>query len=252
VREQTVDDPPQGEVRALQILNVHLEPYRWSPTIYQLAADEGAQLLRHQVVDRLAEEPAEGKTPPPTDEQDDWYLVRLETGRAGWVLTSRVYSAIPEEVAQYAERRRIVSYFVLDEDKENPHSASKPTWIWTQSSASNQPYDFDLVRVFRWSRQRQAYQTIKIERGLKGYLPVVLHGRVEGKSGSGPGYSVIVENKKGERVQRTYVLVRNRLALVSEEPAPSPPAPIEFVTLEEPPPPPTFMDRLLSWWKGGS
>jgi hypothetical protein len=252
VREQTQHEPPQGEVRALQILNVHLEPYRWSPTIYQLAADEGAEVLRHQVLDRLAEKPEEGKTPPPTEEKDDWYLVRLETGRAGWVLSTRVYSAIPEEVAQYAERKRIVSYFVLEADKESPQAERKPTWLWTQVSSSNQPHDFDLLRVFRWSRQSEAYQTIKIERGLKGYLPVVLHDHVEGKAGSGPGYSVVVENKKGERVQKTFVLVRNRLVQVSEEPAPPPPAAIRFFTPEEPPPTPTFMDRLLSWWKTGS
>lgn len=249
LREQTLADPPQGEVRALEILNVHLEPYRWSPTIYQLSADEGVQVLRHKVVDRLPEPPKEGATPPPGIEQDDWYLVRLETGRSGWLLSSRVYSAIPEEVAQYAERKRIVSYFSLGEDKEDQEGESKPTWLWTQSSARNQQHDFDLLRVFLWSRQRDAYQTIKIERGMKGYLPVLVHDEIEAERGSGPGYSVTVENKDGERLQRTYVLLRNRLVKVAEEPAPPPPAEIHFVTAEEPPPPPTFMERLLSWWK---
>jgi hypothetical protein len=248
VREQTIDDPPQGEVRALQTLNVHLEPYRWSPTIYQLAPDEGAELLRHGTIDRLPEKPEEGKAPPAVSEQDDWYLLRLETGRAGWVLASGVYSAIPEEVAQYAERRRIVSYFALPREGDDSADANK-TWLWTQASADNQPYDFDLLRVFLWSRQRQAYQTAKIERGLRGYLPVLIHERVEAERSAGPGFSVVVENKRGERVQRTYALVRNRVALVSEQPAPPPPAPIRFVSPEAPPPPPTFMDRLVSWWK---
>jgi Bacterial SH3 domain len=249
VRQQTLGDPSQGEVRALQTLNVHLEPYRWSPTIYQLSPDEGAELLRHRTVDRLSEKPEEGKTPPPATEQDDWYLLRLETGRAGWVLASGLYSAIPEDVAQYAERRRIVSYFPLV-DGDGSAAANK-TWVWTQVSADNQPYDFDLLRVFLWSRQRQAYQTVKIERGLRGYLPVLVHQRVEAERGAGPGFSVVVENKRGERVQRTYGLLRNRVTLVSEQPAPPPPSPIRFITAEPPPPPPTFMDHLLSWWKGG-
>jgi Bacterial SH3 domain len=249
VREQTLRDPSQGEVRALQTLNVHLEPYRWSPTIYQLSPDEGAELLRHRTVDRLAEKPEEGKTPPPATEQDDWYLLRLETGRAGWVLASGLYSAIPEEVAQYAERRRIVSYFPLVAEGDSTGDANK-TWLWTQASDDNQPYDFDLVRVFLWSRQRQAYQTVKIERGLRGYLPVLVHERVEADRGAGPGFSVVVENKRGERVQRTYALLRNRVTLVSEQPAPPPPPPIRFVSADPAPPPPTFMDRLLTWWKG--
>jgi Bacterial SH3 domain len=250
VRQQTLSDPSQGEVRALQTLNVHLEPYRWSPTIYQLSADEGAELLRHRTVDRLAEKPEEGKTPPPATEQDDWYLLRLETGRAGWVLASGLYSAIPEEVAQYAERRRIVSYFPLVAAGDGSADTNK-TWLWTQVSDDNQPYDFDLLRVFLWSGQRQAYQTVKIERGLRGYLPVLVHERVEADRGAGPGFSVVVENKRGERVQRTYALLRNRVTLVSEQPAPPPPSPIRFVSAEPSPPPPTFMDRLLSWWKGG-
>jgi len=249
VREQTLHDPPQGEVRALRTLNVHLEPYRWSPTIYQLSPDEGAALLRHRTVERLPEQPEEGKTPPPVTEQDDWYLLRLETGRAGWVLASGVYSAIPEEVAQYAERRRIVSYFALEGEGDSAANAEK-TWLWTQVSADNQPYDFDLLRVFLWSRQRQVYQTVKIERGLQGYLPVLLHERVEAERSAGPGFSVVVENKRGELVQRTYALLRNRVTLVSEQPAPPLPAPIRFVRPELPPPPPTFMDSLLSWWKG--
>jgi hypothetical protein len=249
VREQTLNDPSQGEVRALQTLNVHLEPYRWSPTIYQLSADEGAEMLRHQTVDRLAEKPEPGKTAPPASGQDDWYLLRMQTGRAGWVLASGVYSAIPEEVAQYAERRRIVSYFALEGEGESSADANK-TWLWTQSSADNQPHDFDLLRVFLWSRQRQAYQTARIERGLRGYLPVVLHQRVEAERTAGPGFSVVVENKRGERVQRTYALLRNRVTLVSEQPAPAPPAPIRFATPEAPAPPSTFMDNLLSWWKG--
>jgi hypothetical protein len=100
-----------------------------------------------------------------------------------------------------------------------------------------------------WSRQRQAYQTIKIERGLRGYLPVITHERIESERGAGPGFSVVVENRKGERVERTYVLPRNHVVLVSEKPAPPERAPIRFASPEVPTPEPTLMDRLLSWWQ---
>jgi hypothetical protein len=249
VREQTLADPPQGEVRALRTLNVHLEPYRWSPAIYQLSPDEGAELLRHQVVERLPEKPgksADGQTQAPVTGEDDWYLLRLETGRAGWVLASGVYSAIPEDVAQYAERRRIVSYFALGEKEGRP--AANKTWLWTQVSENNRPYDFDLVRVFLWSRQRQAYQTIKIERGLQGHLPVLIQERVETDRGAGPGFSIVVVDRKGERVQRTYALLRNHVVRVSEHPAPPPPSPIRFASPEALPEPPSLVNRLLSWW----
>ena len=54
---------------------------------------------------------ADADTPPAA--QDDWTLIRTRDGESGWVLTSRVYMAIPDEVAQYAEGHRITSYFSL-------------------------------------------------------------------------------------------------------------------------------------------
>ncbi|MGB7723664.1 MAG: SH3 domain-containing protein, partial [Bryobacteraceae bacterium] len=59
-----------------------------------------------------AEEDIDEKTPAPLDE---WSLVRTASGQSGWVLTRRLVMAIPDEVAQYAEGHRIVSYFPLGE-----------------------------------------------------------------------------------------------------------------------------------------
>src|SRR5262249_23260585 len=52
--------------------------------------------------------PAEEAKPIP---MDDWTLIRNSNGESGWTLSSRLVMAIPDEVAQYAERRRITSYF---------------------------------------------------------------------------------------------------------------------------------------------
>ena len=59
-----------------------------------------------------AAEPADEPGTPPTP-TDDWSLVRTADGQTGWTLTRRLNMAIPDEVAQYAEGRRIVSYFSL-------------------------------------------------------------------------------------------------------------------------------------------
>src|SRR5205814_683495 len=56
--------------------------------------------------------PAAAAEPEPTD---DWTLVRTASGESGWILSRRVVIAIPDEVAQYAEGRRITSYFSLGE-----------------------------------------------------------------------------------------------------------------------------------------
>ena len=248
LRDQTATDPAQGEVHALRTLNVHLEPQRWSPTIYQLQEDEGAQLLRHQVNQRLPNQPEPGKQSPSPTGVDDWYLVRLSNGQPGWVLTTGVYSGVPDEVKQYAERRRIISYVSLGEVEDRSGNPKK-TWLWTQIGRSKQQHDFDLYRVFMWSRRRGVYQTIRIERGLSGYLPVVFHPKLETKRGTGPGFSITVESK-GERLSRTYVLIKYRVYRVAEEPALPAAGAIRFARkVKKIEPPPTMLERVLNWWK---
>ncbi len=85
---------------------------------------------------------------------DDWSLIRNAAGQSGWVLTRRLFMAIPDEVAQYAERRRIVSYFKLGETRDG--KTVKPTWLWTTIDRGLEPYDFDGIRVFVWSTRRTA------------------------------------------------------------------------------------------------
>ena len=243
--QRTEDFPPQGELRAFDRLNVHLEPYRWSPTIYQLRKDEGVEMLfRKRVVRR--EEGAVSM--PPDAPREDWYLVRLPTGSSGWLLGSRTYSGIPIEVAQYAEGRRILAYFGLGPVTDRVTGDSKETWLWVQSPRERQDADFDRIRVFRWSNHRKAYQTIRLERGVEGYLPVTMLESVEAKQGSGRGFRLLID-RDGELKARTYALVGQRVYLASEEPAPPRPQIEDRVALPvpEPPRPPTLSERLFSW-----
>lgn len=237
--------PSQGRLQAFAELNVHLEPYRWSPTIYQLRADEAVDLLfRKRVVRREQGTVAM----PPEAPREDWYLVRLPTGAAGWLLGSRTYAAIPIEVAQYAEGRRILAYFGLGPVTDQTTGEPKETWLWVQSPRDRKDADFDRLRVFRWSNHRNAYQTIKLERGIEGYLPITMLNSVKVKKGEGPGFRMVV-NRDGVRLARTYALVGQRVYLASEEPAP-PPIQIEervALPVPGPPKPPSLSERLFSW-----
>lgn len=245
MRDQTDADANQGTMRSLSALNVHLEPYRWSANIYRLAADEPVEMLRHRTVERR---------PDPNDRfsyqapgSDDWYLIRTRHGQPGWVLATGLYTAIPDEVAQYQERKRILSYHQLGEPSMDAEGQPKHTWLWTQTSKARQSYDFDVVRVFQFSAERNVYQTVHIQRGVRGYLPVRPLAQVETKSGSGPGFAIVVEND-GRRELVTYALLGRRVRRVSSEPAPPPPAPIR---LRRPTPPPaapkTLFERLRSF-----
>jgi hypothetical protein len=199
------------------MLNVHVEPQRSSPTIYQLKEEETVDLLSRRVVERTAGAPAG----PPSQEKgrqyDDWCLVRTMTGSAGWVLARVIDAGIPDEAAQYAEGRRITSYFALGEVADG--TQVKKIWLWTTIERGLEPHDFDSFRVFNWGRRRHRYETAAIERNLKGFFPVAVTPKVETRFGAGPGFSIVVEKKDRRRYTRRYVMIGHVVRLYAEEPA---------------------------------
>jgi len=150
---------------------------------------------------------------------DTWALVRLKTGRAGWVLARMLRMEIPDEVAQYSEGHRITSYFSVGQVKDGQEI--KHNWLWTTIAPGDHPYDFDSFRYFVWNVRRHRYETAYVERNLKGYFPVLVHpvqvtlGR---KTQTWPGFSLIVEEADGVRYRRTYAYQVYLVRLVGKTP----------------------------------
>jgi hypothetical protein len=140
-----------------------------------------------------ASEPPKPAAPAEPEPVDDWTLIRTASGESGWILSRRVTMSIPDEVAQYAEGRRITSYFRIGEVRDQ--DTAKPTWLWTTVEESLQPYDFDSFRVFVWSLRHHRYETSFIQRRVRGYFPVLA------KAG---GFSVCLEKDDGTRYRRSY------------------------------------------------
>jgi hypothetical protein len=169
-----------------------------------------------------AEEP---KAPERVVPADDWTLVRLAGGSAGWVLARMLFMAIPDSVAQYAEGHRITSYFPLGEANDSKGGTQKH-WLWTTISKHGLPYDFDGFRVFIWNTRKGRYETAYIERRVKGFLPVelksieVTEGRQMLKT---PGFSLVVEEADGVRYRKTYAFMGYRVRTTGKHPAPPPP-----------------------------
>jgi SH3-like domain-containing protein len=202
-----------------------------------------------------AGEDIDDKTPAPVDE---WSLIRTASGQSGWVLTRRLVMAIPDEVAQYAEGHRIVSYFALGEVRDG--GEKKPTWLWTTIGAGTQPYDFDSFRVFVWSQRHHHYETAYIERNLKGYAPVLLEqvefsqrAKVKDESVKTPGFSICIKKKDGQRYRLEYALpTPENVRFAGEHPCEAPSALVAAVKAPAPPPsatvpaPPaeTFIQRV--------
>ncbi len=265
--EKTKNFPAQGLATTYDVLNIHTEPNRQSPSYIQVKEGEKVEVIAHLVVPRvtpfhkpLLRVPVKIPQKPSTKERsvkvtripappvplppgppanwlalsksaeareeelrprngpvsepvphDDWTLVRAAGGQSGWVVTQRLFMAIPDEVAQYAEGRRITSYFSLGKLRDG--NLVKDIWLWTTVEKALMPYDFDSFRVFIWSLRHHRYETALIQRKLKGYYPVLLE-RVNER----PGFSVCVEKQPGKLNRRSYALVENLVKFGSERP----------------------------------
>jgi SH3-like domain-containing protein len=152
--------------------------------------------------------PPKADDDPPAIPYQDWSMIRTSSGQSGWVLTRRLFMAIPDEVAQYAEGHRITSYFPLG--KVQDQDRVKYVWLWT-TSQPGLPYDFDGFRVFIWNLRRHRYETALIQRRLQGYFPTL----VDSSAGT---FSVCLQKADGLRYRREYRLVENLVKFVEEKP----------------------------------
>lgn len=258
--QQALTMPSQGVATAYDLLNIHTEPSRYSPSFIQVKQGEKFDVIAHEAAPRKApprkalivpapkpvtiKKPGkEPKIPPPAtppppkppedwlalsktnlpeesvkqvkeaEPMDDWSLIRTSGGQSGWVLTRRVFMAIPDEVAQYAEGRRITSYFPLGEVRDGDER--KKIWLWTTIEQALQPYDYDSYRVFVWSLRHHRYETAYIQRRVRGYFPVLTEP---------PGFSVCVENRDGERRRRIYSVAGGAIRPAGEKACAAPPA----------------------------
>ncbi len=252
--------PSQGQATTYDLLNVHTEPQRQSPSYMQIQPNERVDVIAHKLVSKTAPlrktqlitprhlEPRrkkEKKAPkiplppvpappkPPADwvqiskerdpepdpepkqeepatpaEPDDWTLIRNREGESGWVLSRRIFLAIPDEVAQYAEGRRITSYFSLGKVRDEEQGQSKDIWLWTTIEKGIHPYDFDSFRVFIWNLRRHRYETAYIQRRVVGFYPV---------RASEGAFSVLLEKEDGGRYRQSFALEGNRVRFTGEQ-----------------------------------
>jgi uncharacterized protein YgiM (DUF1202 family) len=144
---------------------------------------------------------------------EDWSLVRTKDAQVGWVLTRNLIMSIPDEVAQYAEGKRITYYFDLgavhDEVKGIKHN-----WLWTTSSATL-PYDFDAWRVFLWNRRRHRYETSYRQHDVEGYFPV--HVDPPGANAIERTFQLVTKGNDGKLWRGNYAFDGVRVHLTGRE-----------------------------------
>jgi hypothetical protein len=207
---------------------LHLTPGRDTERFYLLGANSKVQLLARASVPKvvpgngqtpspIAPKPvAPVKTPPPQPKSaakpvapggaahipgqpdagpilEDWWLVRDDQGRAGWLLSSRIDVDVPDEISTYAEGQRYVGAYVLnkvhDPDAATPNNEIPQYMTVLSPPKAGLPFDFDQVRVFTWSIRHHRYETAFRLHPIQGYLPVRV---TPGSAGSAPTFSFLI------------------------------------------------------------
>jgi uncharacterized protein YgiM (DUF1202 family) len=216
------NDPAQAPGILRNETNMHVTPGRDTEHLYQLAAGAKVEILK-----RATAEKQSGAMPLPKSEAsatvksgaksaakigpalEDWWLVRDDQNRVGWVLSRMVDVDVPLDIAQYAEGQRFVAFFALNQVPDNDKGVQKQIAQYLclmTDPHDGLPYDYDQVRVFTWNTRKHRYETAYREHGLDGVLPVTVTKEDFDKEGTLPVFILRVRDDAGNVVDRKYKL----------------------------------------------
>jgi hypothetical protein len=216
------NDPVQAPGVLRNESNLHVTPGRETEHLYQLASGAKVSILKRATVDKqTGATPVKPATPVPAPATtgrgnrnaknpagpalEDWWLVRDEGGRVGWVLARMVDVDVPLDIAQYAEGQRFVAFFKLNEITDGDKKVPEFVCLLTEPH-DGLPFDFDQIRVFTWNVRKHRYETAYREHGLDGTLPVTITQENFDKEGMLPAFIVRVKDDAGNVSERKYKL----------------------------------------------
>ncbi len=207
------NDPVQAPGVMRNDTNLHITPGRESEHLYQLASGAKVSLLKRETAEKQpgsapAPKVVTGKASskaPSGPALEDWWLVRDDQGRVGWVLSRMVDVDVPLDIAQYAEGQRFVAFFALDEVQDADKKVPQYLCLLTDPH-DGLPYDYDQVRVFTWNVRKHRYETAYREHGLNGVLPVTITKGDFDKEGTLPVFILRVKDDGGAVTERKYKL----------------------------------------------
>ena len=220
--------PVQAQATIRHAANLHVEPSRDSEHLYLLDENAKVQLLKRQTAQKpltpgpAATTPTPSGKPIPPPSMEDWWLLRDPQGRVGWVLARMVDEDVPLEVAQYAEGRRIVAFFVLNQVADGDKQVPQFLLLLTDPK-DGLPFDFNQVRVFTWNPRKNRYETAYRQSRLFGLLPArVSQEDFGGREGKLPIFILRLQDSQGQVAEHKFkmntVVVREVLAPGEQRP----------------------------------
>lgn len=212
LQQDNLKDPVQTPGVLRNDTNMHVTPGRDTDHLYQLASGAKVAILKRATAEKQA------GTAPTTKlvggrnvkaqagpALEDWWLVRDDQGRVGWVLARMVDVDVPLEIAQYAEGQRFVAFFALDDVQDAEKKVPQYLCLMTDPH-DGLPFDFDQVRVFTWNVRKHRYETAYREHGLAGVLPVTITKEDFDKEGTLPVFILRVKGDDEVVTERKYKL----------------------------------------------
>jgi SH3-like domain-containing protein len=214
--QENQNDPVQAPGILRNETNLHVAPGRDTEHLYQLLTGAKVSILQRATAEKKSGAESAGKATagrPAAATQgmkaaagpvlEDWWLVRDDQRRVGWVLARMVDVDAPLDIAQYAEGQRFVAFFALDEVADGPKKIPQYLCLLTDPH-DGLPYDYDQLRVFTWNVRKHRYETAYREHGLNGVLPVTITKRDFDKEGTLPVFILRVKDDAGNVTERTY------------------------------------------------
>jgi hypothetical protein len=211
--QENLNAPVQAPGVLRNETNLHITPGRDTEHLYQLVSGAKVSILKRAVAEKqtgvvpaarpVATKP--GGKAPAGPVLEDWWLVRDDKGRVGWVLSRMVDVDVPLEVAQYAEGQRFVAFFVLNQVQDGDKKVPQYLCVLTEPHDGS-PYDYDQIRVFTWNVRKHRYETAYREHGLDGVLPVTVTQESFDKEGTLPVFVLRVQDDAGNVSERKYKL----------------------------------------------
>jgi SH3-like domain-containing protein len=210
------NDPVQAPGVLRNETNLHVTPGRDTEHLYQLASGAKVAILKRATAEKQPGASSAPKLPGKPGAKtsagpvlEDWWLVRDDQGRVGWVLSRMVDVDVPLDIAQYGEGQRFVAFFALDTVPDSEKGAQKqvPQYLCLLTEAHDGlPYDFNQARVFTWNTRKHRYETAYREHGLDGVLPATIGKADFDKEGTLPVFILRVKDDAGNISERKYKL----------------------------------------------
>ncbi len=206
--QQEKNDPVEAAGTTRNDTNLHVSPGRETEHLYQLNEGSKVLMLKRATVEKgvpavsaKAANPSKAAGVP----MEDWWLIRDQQGRTGWLLARMVDLDVPLEIAQYSEGQRMVAFFVLDQVPDGDKKVPQYLVLFTEPK-DGLPFDYNQIRVFTWNVRRHRYETAYREHNLRGVLPVTVSQENFDKEGTLPVFVLRVRDDSGNVIERKYKL----------------------------------------------